>query len=94
MVCCFKKSGTGAVAGTYTLTIQLEDTFNNTNTASGSLSITATQQITITSSIIGTAFQASGVTVFNGTCNVNGQVRPDCGTVTYYNQTSSSAYSW
>jgi len=84
------KSGTGAVAGTYTLTIQLEDTFNNTNTASGSLSITATQQITITSSIIGTAFQASGVTVFNGTCNVNGQVSPDCGTVTYYNQTSSS----
>ena len=84
------KSGTGAVAGTYTLTIQLEDTFNNTNTASGSLSITATQQITITSSIIGTAFQASGVTVFNGTCNVNVQVSPDCGTVTYYNQTSSS----
>ena len=84
------KSGTGAVAGTYTLTIQLEDTFNNTNTASGSLSITATQQITISSSIIGTAFQASGVTVFNGTCNVNGQVSPDCGTVTYYNQTSSS----
>ena len=84
------KSGTGATAATYTLTIQLEDTFNNTNTANGSLSITATQQITITSSIIGTAFQASGVTVFNGTCNVNGQVSPDCGTVTYYNQTSSS----
>ena len=78
------------MAGTYTLTIQLEDTFNNTNTASGSLSVTATQQITISSSIIGTAFQASGVTVFNGTCNVNGQVSPDCGTVTYYNQTSSS----
>ena len=84
------KSGTGAVAGTYTLTIQLEDTFNNTSTASGSLSVTTTQQITITSSIIGTAFQASGVTVFNGTCNINGQVSPDCGTVTYYNQTSSS----
>jgi len=84
------KSGTGAAAGTYTLTIQLEDTFNNTNTASGSLSVTATQQITITSSIIGTAFQASGVTLRNGTCNINGQVSPDCGTVTYYNQTSSS----
>ena len=84
------KSGTGATAATYTLTIKLEDTFNNTNTASGSLSVTATQQITISSSIIGTAFQASGVTVFNGTCNVNGQVSPDCGTVTYYNQTSSS----
>ena len=85
------KAGTGSsTVGTYNLTIQVEDAYNGSNTALGSLSQTANQQITVDSSIIGTALQASGVTVFNGTCNINGQVSLDCGTVTYYNQTSSS----
>ena len=84
------KTGTGTNPGTCTLTIKLEDAYNGSALASGSLSQTATQQVGIISQIIGTEFNASAASVFSQACHFSGSSNPTCGDNLYYNQTSST----
>ncbi len=84
------KTTTGTNAGTCTLTIKVEDAYNGSALASGSLNQTATQDINIVSSVIGTLFYASDSGVFNQSCHINGSLNSTCGQSVYYNQTSSS----
>jgi hypothetical protein len=84
------KTGTGTNPGTCTLTIKLEDAYNGSALANGSLNQTATQQIGIISAIIGTQFEASAPSVFSQACHFSGSSNPTCGDNLYYNQTSSS----
>jgi hypothetical protein len=75
-------------SGTFNLTIKLEDA--NGNTANGSLSVTATQQVVVNSTTIGFPFYASPPSVFNASCNINGSQNPQCGSNLYYNNTTNS----
>ena len=75
-------------SGTFNLTIKLEDA--NGNTTNGSLSSTATQQVVVNSTVIGFPFYASPPSVFSASCNINGQLNPDCGSNLYYNNTTNS----
>jgi len=84
------KTGTGTNPGTCTLTIKLEDAYNGSALASGSLNQTATQQIGIVSAVIGFPFYASPPSVFNASCNINGSQNPQCGSNLYYNNTTNS----
>ncbi len=84
------KTGTGANPGTCTLTIKLEDAYNGSALASGSLNQTATQEVNVVSAAIGFPFYASPPSVFNASCHINGQQNPDCGSNLYYNNTTSS----
>ena len=84
------KTGTGTNPGTCTLTIKLEDAYNGSALASGSLSQTATQQIGVISAVIGTEFTASAASVFSQACHFSGSSNPTCGDNLYYNQTSST----
>ena len=84
------KTGTGTNPGTCTLTIKLEDAYNGSALASGSLSQTATQQIGVISAVIGTEFNASAPSVFSQACHFSGSSNPTCGDNLYYNQTSST----
>jgi hypothetical protein len=84
------KTGTGTNPGTCTLTIKLEDAYNGSALASGSLNQTATQQIGIVSAVIGFPFNASPPSVFNASCNINGSQNPQCGSNLYYNNTTNS----
>ena len=84
------KTSTGTNPGTCTLTIKLEDAYNGSALANGSLNQTATQQIGIISAIIGTQFEASAPSVFSQACHFSGSSNPTCGDNLYYNQTSSS----
>ena len=52
--------------------------------------MTVNQQVVVNSSVVGFAFSASAVGVFNSVCNINGSISPSCGTVTYYNRTTNS----
>jgi len=80
-----------ATAGTHNLTIKIEDTWNGVDLASGSKSQTASQSVTVVSSVVGTPFTASEPGGFNQTCALpSGTLNATCGTVTYYNQTSST----
>ena len=74
--------------GTFNLTIRLEDA--NGNIANGSLHVDATQQIVVASTVIGFPFYASPPSVFNASCNINGQQNPNCGSNLYYNNTTNS----
>ncbi len=84
------KTGTGTNPGTCTLTIKLEDAYNGSALASGSLNQTATQQIGIVSAVIGFPFNASPPSLFNASCNINGSQNPQCGSNLYYNNTTNS----
>ena len=84
------KTSTGTNPGTCTLTVKLEDAYNGSALASGSLSQTATQQIGIVSATIGFPFNASPPGLFNNSCNINGSQNPDCGSNLYYNNTTNS----
>ena len=84
------KTGTGTNPGTCTLTVKLEDAYNGSALASGSLSQTATQQIGVISAIIGTQFEASAPSVFSQACHFSGSSNPTCGDNLYYNQTNSN----
>jgi hypothetical protein len=84
------KTGTGTNPGTCTLTVKLEDAYNGSALASGSLSQTATQQIGVISAIIGTQFEASAPSVFSQACHFSGSSNPTCGDNLYYNQTNST----
>ena len=84
------KTGTGTNPGTCTLTIKLEDAYNGSALASGSLSQTATQQVGVISAVIGTEFNASAASVFSQACHFSGSSNPTCGDNLYYNQTSST----
>jgi hypothetical protein len=84
------KTGTGTNPGTCTLTVKLEDAYNGSALASGSLSQTATQEIGIVSAVIGTLFEASAPSVFSQACHFSGSSNPTCGDNLYYNQTSST----
>jgi len=76
-------------SGTFNLTIKLEDA--NGNTTNGSLSVTATQQVVVNSTVIGYAFYASPPGPFIASCNVNGSQNNACGSNLYYNTTTNSA---
>ncbi len=84
------KTGTGANPGTCTLTIKLEDAYNGSALASGSLNQTATQEVNVVSAAIGFPFYASPPSVFSASCHINGQQNPDCGSNLYYNNTTNS----
>ena len=84
------KTGTGANPGTCTLTIKLEDAYNGSALASGSLNQTATQEVNVVSAAIGFPFYASPPSVFSASCHFNGQQNPDCGSNLYYNNTTNS----
>jgi len=84
------KTNTGSNPGTCTLTIKLEDAYNGSALASGSLNQTATQEINIVSAAIGFPFYASPPSVFNASCHINGSQNPDCGSNLYYNNTTNS----
>ncbi len=84
------KTNTGSNPGTCTLTIKLEDTYNGSALASGSLNQTATQDINIVSAAIGTLFFASDPGVQSQSCHFSGALNSTCGQSVYYNQTSSS----
>lgn len=75
-------------SGTFNLTIKLEDA--NGNTTNGSLSSTATQQVIVNSTVIGTLFFASDPGVQSQSCHFSGALNSTCGQSQYYNQTSSS----
>ena len=74
--------------GTFNLTIRLEDA--NGNIANGSLHVDATQQVVVTSTVVGFPFYASPPSVFSASCHINGQQNPDCGSNLYYNNTTNS----
>ena len=85
------KDNNNTPAATYSLGIKLEDTWNGSSVANpGALSVTVNQQVVVNSSVVGFAFSASAVGVFNSVCNINGSISPSCGTVTYYNRTTNS----
>ena len=75
-------------SGTFNLTIKLEDA--NGNTTNGSLSSTATQEVIVNSTVIGTLFFASDPGVQQQSCHFSGALNSTCGQSVYYNQTSSS----
>ena len=79
-----------ATAGTHTLTIKLEDTWNGVSLGTGSKNQTASQSVTVVSSVIGTPFTASQPGVVNQSCYFDGSLNATCGTVTYYNQTNAT----
>ena len=80
------KTGTGANPGTCTLTIKLEDAYNGSALASGSLNQTATQQINIVSATIGYFFYGGANTVFLGACPSGGAQPSGCSSILYYSQ--------
>ena len=76
-----KITQTAAVVNTYSLIITLTDV-----NGAGLASLTKTQQVIVSSSIIGFPFSASPRDGnLAQACPVNGSQNPDCGTVTYYN---------
>ncbi len=83
-----KDSNSAATVGTHTLTIKLEDAYNNGSVATGSENQTAPQQIVVSSSVIGNAFTSSPSRTASQILSYCGSGDPGCGSVTYYNQTS------
>jgi len=75
-----------APSGTYSLTIKLEDA--NGNLSNGSLSVTATQGVTISAATVGYVFYATPTLNALQACPAGGAQAPDCGTVTYYSQSA------
>jgi hypothetical protein len=80
-----------AITGVYNLQIQLEDTWNGSTLAAGSLVANPTpgyviQKVTVNSTTIGYAFTASDPGVRSNTCAMNGDANSTCGQVTYYDQ--------
>ena len=80
-----------AITGVYNLQIQLEDTWNGSTLAAGSLVANPTpgyviQKVTVNSTTIGYAFTASDPGVRRDTCTTNGDANSTCGQVPYYDQ--------
>ena len=77
-----------ATVGAHTLTIKLEDAWNGSALASGSLNDTVTQSITVTSSIIGNMFEGSAMVNQTDACPAFGAAPSDCDSVDYYSQSA------
>ena len=77
-----------ATAGTHNLTIKIEDAWNGVSLATGSLSQTAAQSVTVTSSVIGYMFKGSAMINFIQACPAFGAAPSDCESVEYWSQSA------
>ncbi len=77
-----------ATAGTHNLTIKIEDAWNGVSLATGSLSQTAAQSVTVTSSVIGYMFKGSAMINFIQACPAGGAAPSDCESVEYWSQSA------
>ena len=82
------KNSASSPSGTFNLTIKLQDA--NGNVTNGSLFAEATQTIEVASLEIGAYLNASPPGVQSESCNINGALNLNCGTVLYYNNGSVS----
>ena len=78
------------LAGTYTLNIKLEDTWNGTSSSPDAKNLTLVQNITINNSTSGFQFEASPPGTYSQSCSVLPR-NPLCGDNFYYNTTRASA---
>ena len=80
------KTVSSVLAGTYTLNIKLEDTWNGTSSSSDAKSLTLVQNFTINNTTSGFQFAASPPGTLSQSCSVL-PANPLCGDNFYYNAT-------